>query len=154
MPGRDGDSAPFGTHTVQADSLRASERWIKERDSDYDYGAITLKDPVGSDSGSFAFASFDDAAIESSIANIAGYPADRDRATHQYFHARTITRQSKRRLYYDIDTFGGQSGSPIWIQDANDQRIAVGIHTTGASSINVGTRINEEVLADMRAWNS
>jgi len=56
------------------------------------------------------------------------------------------------QLVYDIDTFGGQSGSPIWQQTTELGLIAVGIHTTGGVSSNSGTRINQDVLDNLATW--
>jgi glutamyl endopeptidase len=58
------------------------------------------------------------------------------------------------RLIYDIDTFGGQSGSPIWQQTAEAGLIAVGIHTTGGVSSNSGTRITADVLGNLVKWTT
>jgi len=42
------------------------------------------------------------------------------------------------KLFYDIDTNGGQSGSPIY---NNSQGFVVGIHTSGGDQLNCGVYI-------------
>ena len=63
---------------------------------------------------------------------------------------------SPRRLEYLHDTFGGQSGSPLWVRWRRF-RTLVGIHTTrdvpGAPVANTGTRITPAILADVRRWS-
>jgi glutamyl endopeptidase len=84
---------------------------------------------------------------------ISGYPADRDRAAFQYYHERPVLNVTPTRLNYDIDTFGGQSGSPIWRQIQGSPAVAIGIHTTGGLTSNSGTRISEAVLGNLIRWS-
>jgi V8-like Glu-specific endopeptidase len=66
-----------------------------------------------------------------------------------------------RRLFYEVDTFGGQSGAPVWVQaDDGAPPVAVGIHAygTGGTPSNLGVvansapRIIPEVLEQLKAW--
>jgi glutamyl endopeptidase len=107
---------------------------------------------VGAQVGNFAVQALGVSALKGSDAQISGYPADRDRAEFQYFHLRPMIDVTETRLVYDIDTFGGQSGSPIW-QDTQELGIvAVGVHTTGGASSNSGTRITDDVLGNLARW--
>lgn len=151
IPGLDGSSRPYGSQT--STRFRSVDGWIKEQSSESDYGAILLDDEMGSTTGWFAFASLTDEELLAVDANISGYPADKDNATRQYFHARRILSLTPTRLQYDIDTYGGQSGSCIWL-NVRGERIAVGIHTTGGSRGNSGTRINKEVFDNMKIWKN
>lgn len=54
-----------------------------------------------------------------------------------------ITDDSNYRLNYKIDTYGGQSGSPIY-QPSNYR--VVGIHTTGNSSTNSGVKVSDRLF--------
>jgi V8-like Glu-specific endopeptidase len=60
---------------------------------------------------------------------------------------------SSRVITYDIDTFGGQSGAPVWIK-FGDVRTCVGIHTNGAGSGNSATRIVQPVFTNLQAWKN
>lgn len=151
IPALDGNQRPFGSATGRR--LRAVSGWIDEEDSNNDYGAILLDENLGEQTGWFSFAALSDTELTTNFATISGYPADLDRATRQYFHARNISRVSPRRLQYDIDTYGGQSGSSIHIE-SNGERVAVGIHTTGSSLGNSGTRIVAEVFNNMQRWKN
>lgn len=149
IPALNGTDRPYGTFI--SSEFHAVDGWTSERNSDFDYGAILLNEPIGQDAGWFAFSALGESALLSTDANISGYPQDRDHATRQYFHARKIVRASERRIYYEIDTYGGQSGSPIWLL-VGDKRVAVGVHTNGSSTSNSGTLINSEVFNNMKLW--
>ena len=150
IPDKFGDREPLGRFT--SNRFRAVDGWTDKQNSDFDYGMILLDDDMpGQRLGWFEVASEPDAGLLHTQANISGYPADRDYANFQYFHARPLARVTETRLEYDIDTAGGQSGSPIWI-DTEDGIIAVGIHTNGAATGNSGTRINEDVMKNLIAW--
>jgi V8-like Glu-specific endopeptidase len=97
-----------------------------------------------------------DALLAGVAANISGYPLQPPagaEAHRQYFHARSLSSSERGLLRYSIDTSGGQSGSPIWIE-VDGTRIAVGIHTSGDVGTNSGVRITEDVFRDMRQWKS
>jgi glutamyl endopeptidase len=151
IPGLNGTTRPFGSAIGKR--FRAPSGWIKNPDSDFDYGAIILDQDAGQKVGYFGYAVLNNTQLKTGDANISGYPADRDGATKQYFHARTIINATTTRLVYDIDTFGGQSGSAIYL-NTGGQRVAVGIHTTGSSRSNSGTRITNAVFKNMTNWRN
>jgi V8-like Glu-specific endopeptidase len=83
--------------------------------------------------------------------NNSGYPGDKPFGT-QWFNAGAITQVTNRKIYYMIDTYGGQSGSPVW-RFLNGQRHGVGIHAYGGCP-NSATRIVKEVFDNMLAWRN
>lgn len=151
IPAKFGSSEPFGR--LSATKFASVDGWTKERKRDFDYGVIFLEaDTVGMQVGNFEVQALDDNDLKGVDAKISGYPADRDRAEFQYFHERPLSSVTPTRLNYDIDTFGGQSGSPIWQDTKEGGLIAIGIHTTGGLSSNSGTRISEDVLTSFISW--
>jgi V8-like Glu-specific endopeptidase len=161
IPGLDGTTRPFGS--VISRDVKSIKGWTDKKNSDFDYGAILLPHDVAV--GAFAFAAVPDDAIVEGDLNISGYPADRDGATRQDFHARRIARATRRRLFYHVDTFGGQSGSAAWITvsrataaslgvaSAEERvRIAVAVHSGGSALANHGTRITTDVVENFRSW--
>jgi glutamyl endopeptidase len=156
-PGRNGVSRenPFGSSTQ--DHFRSFNDWIDDSDSDYDIGAIILpKNFTGFNSlGYFGFANLSD--LEGMTANLSGYPGDKDKLAElrgtQWFNSRGIKEEDSHRFYYDIDTAGGQSGSPVW-RYLNGQRHVVGIHTVGASTDNSATRITSDVFDVIQKWKN
>lgn len=150
IPGKFGGSEPFGRAT--ATIFGTVDGWIEEGSRDFDYGVILLDDAsLGGPVGNFEVRAEADNELTGATARISGYPADKDRAEFQYYHERDLMSISSTRLMYDIDTFGGQSGSPIWRQE-NGTAVAVGIHTTGGVTSNSGTRISQPVLDNLITW--
>jgi glutamyl endopeptidase len=150
VPGLDGTNQPFGSSS--SSRFRAVDGWIQEQAPEADYGAIILTSDLGNQTGWYAFGSYADEELQTTEANIAGYPADKDNGLRQYFHARRIQSLTPKRLQYDIDTFGGQSGSCIWLNIEGQERVGIGIHTTGSSRSNYGTRIYGEVFDNLKKW--
>jgi glutamyl endopeptidase len=151
IPAKFGDAQPFGS--VRATRFAAVDGWTIRSQRDFDYGAIILDDDAaGRQVGNFEVRAFDDGEINNVVAKISGYPADLERAQFQYFHERPVQRVTSTRLFYDIDTFGGQSGSPIWEDTQEHGVVAIGIHTNGGVTSNSGTRINSDVLDNLISW--
>jgi len=151
IPAKRGSEEPFGRVTSQR--FHAVDGWVNQQQRDFDYGVIRLADAtLGGRLGNLEVRALSDSALGGVDAKISGYPADRDRAEFQYFHERPLMSSTPTRLMYDIDTFGGQSGSPIWQDTQEGGLVAIGVHTTGGLSSNSGTRINESVLDNFIQW--
>lgn len=152
MPGRDGDSQPLGACT--ATSFRSVKGWTKKKKRSHDYGAIMLPSDcqLGARLGFFGFANLSQFSLLGLNVNLSGYPGDKPVGT-QWWHARRVKWVTGRTLVYNIDTAGGQSGSPVWrLKDG--KRHAVGIHTNGSSSGNSATRITEPVFDNIKKWKA
>ena len=78
-------------------------------------------------------------------------PGDKPDGT-QWYAARRIASVGARKVHYDIDTFGGQSGSAVY-RIVDGKRYAFGIHAYGATT-NSGTRIVTPVYNNMVAWKA
>jgi V8-like Glu-specific endopeptidase len=153
MPGRDGADLPYGTVTsTRFNSVRG---WTEQGDDEYDYGAIVLDTPLGERTGWLGFGAYTDGTLTSSTGNLSGYPGDRGSGTQQWYMARRISSVGVRKVFYDIDTFGGQSGSAVY-RISGGHRYAVGIHAygVGATPFNSATRINRPVFDNLRAWKA
>lgn len=61
---------------------------------------------------------------------------------------------SAARITYKLDTFGGHSGSPVWLR-WKGVRTIVAVHTAGSGGrgFNRGVRISAEVLKNVKAWS-
>ena len=59
---------------------------------------------------------------------------------------------SSTGIYYDIDTKGGQSGSPVYMSRENSK--VVGIHKAydPKMRLNFATMITEPVIAVLKVW--
>jgi V8-like Glu-specific endopeptidase len=150
MAGRNGNTLPFGT--VASTSFRSVIGWTLGGDERYDYGAIILSEPLGNTVGWFGFEAYTAAALVSAEANISGYPGDKPVGT-QWYDVHQIAVVDDRKIYYDIDSAGGQSGSGVYRIVAG-MRYGVAIHAYGGATTNSGTRIVTPVYSNMVAWKA
>lgn len=153
-PGRNGDEAPFKKYMAQ--SLRSVRGWVVGKTRNYDYGAILLSRNanISPEIGAFGFSALADNMLRNARLNTAGYPGDKPAGT-MWFHGRRAKAVLPQSLLYDIDTAGGQSGSPVWIRQGRvGSRLIVGIHTNGATSGNSATRITHEVFTNLKTWRA
>lgn len=150
IPGMRGASRPYGS--MIGTSFRSVTGWTNNADPNYDYGCIILPNAsLGNRVGWFGFAALTDASLNNLLVNNSGYPGDKPAGT-QWFNAGRITNVTARKLYYMLDTFGGQSGSPTW-HLLNGQRHAVGIHAYGGCP-NSSARIVTAVFNNMMTWRN
>lgn len=152
IPGRNGSNKPFGSAT--AFSFRSVKGWTNKKKRSHDYGAIILPSsaPYGRQLGYFGYANLSFFSLLGRRVNLSGYPADKTSGT-QWWHARRIKVVTGRTLVYNIDSAGGQSGSPVW-RLKNGKRHVVGIHTNGSSSGNSATRIVKPVFNNIKKWKT
>ena len=150
MPGRNGSSLPYGS--VTSNNFRTVNGWANSGDETYDYGAIIIPTELGNTVGWFGFGIWPDTDLQSADANISGYPGDKPAGTQWYDH-KTIASVNARKVYYDIDTAGGQSGSAAY-RIINGTRYGVAIHAYGGATTNSGTRIIQQVYDNMVAWKA
>ncbi|MGE3313268.1 MAG: serine protease [Limisphaerales bacterium] len=150
IPGMKGAARPYGS--MVGTSFRSVTGWTNNSDPNYDYGCIILPSPsLGNQVGWFGFAALTDATLNGLLANNSGYPGDKPFGT-QWFNAGRVTNVTARKIYYMLDTYGGQSGSPTW-RFLNGQRHAIGIHAYGGCP-NSSTRIVSAVFNNMMAWRN
>jgi len=150
MPGRNGASLPYGS--VTSTSFRSVTGWTSSGDENYDYGAIIIPTQLGSTVGWFGFGVYSDADLLATTANISGYPGDKPTGTQWYdFHK--VASVNSRKVYYDIDTFGGQSGSAVY-RIVSGSRYAIAVHAYGGATTNSGTRITTPVYNNLVAWKA
>ena len=150
MPGRNGGSLPYGS--VTSTNFRSVTGWTNNGDENYDYGAIIIPTELGNTVGWCGFGVYSDADLRAVVGNISGYPGDKPTGT-QWYDARRIASVNSRKVFYDIDTAGGQSGSAVY-RIINGGRYGVGIHAYGGSSTNSATRIVTPVYNNMVAWKA
>lgn len=152
VPGLNDAARPYGS--AFSGNLRSVVGWTQSRNREYDYGAIILpaNARLGDRTGWFGFAVRDDTFLRAAHLNLSGYPGDKG-GNQQWFMAQRTKSVSSRVITYEIDTMGGQSGSPVWILQ-NGQRYGVGMHTNGHTSGNSATRIEGNVFNRMLGWKN
>ena len=147
FPGRNAASNPFGS--CSATSLFVPALWVTGGADVNDYGAFKLNCNVGNTTGSFGIHNLP--AINGLSVAITGYPGDKPSGT-SWSGSGDVASSAAQKVFYRIDTAGGQSGSPVFEPDRVGAGCvgvcALGIHAYGVSGgNNSGTRINATVLA-------
>ncbi|WP_077490386.1 trypsin-like serine peptidase [Sinomonas mesophila] len=150
MPGRDGSSLPYGS--VTSTSFRSVKGWTVSGSENYDYGAIIIPTELGTSTGWFGYGAYTDADLLSVTANISGYPGDKPSGT-QWYAARKVASVGPRKVRYDIDTAGGQSGSAVY-RIKSGGRYGIAVHAYGGATTNSGTRITGPVFDNFKAWKA
>lgn len=153
-PGRDGDSAPFGS--CGPTRLYSVDGWVEDGDVNYDYGAIKLDCEIGNTVGHFGVYG-DEVDLDGQPVSVQGYPGDKDIGT-QWVASDRIVRSGEYRLYHQVDTFGGESGGPTYGNiPPNDYcrvECVVAVHARGMDNMynNSGTRITRDVFDNLLTW--
>ncbi len=174
-PARDGENFPFRPKFASFHPAEVTLSYpgfsINDYATQHDYSILHTELPIGDETGYFGQGITGIDKIGSSILqgslplpikqmdlNICGYPGDRDdkKATRQYlsYNYGNEYLQDGKMISYFNDTFGGMSGSPIWIKRSPDRggRVLVGVHSdhgvqakAGKSKYNKGVFITAEV---------
>ncbi|GAB6261309.1 trypsin-like serine peptidase [Photobacterium sp. R1] len=135
---QNGSYKPWGTATWK-NSVTTSG-WHNNGDTNYDYAVIVLNSaPHGGNSGWGVYSG--------GTHSVTGYPGDKPAGT-MWTDSGSTYAISDRRICYTLDTSGGQSGSGI--KDSN--YYVRGIHTTGSTTQNCGTRMNSTIFNTIRGW--
>lgn len=159
IPGRRGAAEPFTS--VRTSKVSAIKEWVEQGKPEFDIACVHIDKDLGSQVGWFEVASLSDDDLKTRMVNISGYPVDRDQGNFQYFHANRVLGVDPRRIYYDVDTYGGQSGSAVYVMNApGDVPKAIAIHAYGTGgtpanmnlTANSGTRLIPELVDQIKRW--
>jgi len=153
--GKNGTSNPYGSAT----SHRAwtVTGWTSGSGSaNYDYAAVQLNNRSGTTHGFGYYVGWFGFVVNQYLnqsEKIYGYPGDKTTGT-MWGMGGTVKQLATRRIYYNNDTYGGQSGSPVYITYQNQCCYGIAIHAygVGSSSWNSGTRIVTAVYNNLVTW--
>ncbi|WP_293675886.1 trypsin-like peptidase domain-containing protein [uncultured Phenylobacterium sp.] len=159
IPGANGDAEPNGG--LASSKFSTTETWLADMNPDHDVAAIHLsQDFLPPGVAPFRVATLPDAALEGHSINVSGYPGDKG-GREQWWARNRIRAVRPRRIYYDVDTMGGQSGGPAFLLDAaGGAPTVVAIHAYGTGGtpadlpmeVNSAPRITADVLALFKQW--
>lgn len=147
IPGAKGSESPFGEDV--STKFRSVEGWTVSKNANFDYGAIILEnnDLYSNVNCHLGYSLVQD---KSRIIELAGYPMDKERT--QWKSEGQIRKLSQYRIYYELDTVKGNSGSPIFIRKGNS-RIVIGVHSFGQDP-NYSIRLNQKIIDRWSEWSN
>ena len=151
-PGMSGSARPYG----YADSsfYHSVKGWTQSRSSNYDYAVIVLPSnkKLGNSVGWMGLANLSFFSLMGLRVNNSGYPGDKPFGT-QWWNANNVLAVTSRRVYYRLDTYNGQSGSPVW-RYRNGKRHIIAVHNTGGAVFNGSVRIVKPVFNNLVKWKN
>lgn len=149
---KNGEEEPFPT---EVEDFIVHEKWFSDESPDFDYAAIRLNTPLGKLHGHGSLRALTDEDLLRETVTITGYPVIRTlRHPKMFTMSGSISHTSSHRLFYTVDTSGGQSGSGIWGQE-KDNVLCFGVHTNGfreEKGFNSGVRVTEDVIHQFEKW--
>lgn len=151
-PGRNGSSLPYGSYNWE--KIYTVNGWKENQNSEYDYGAIKLRGNPGDTTGWFGYRTTNVESPSGLTVNVRGYPCDQPTGT-MWTDTGQILSVTDRQLGYNADTFGCQSGSPVYRNYSDSGQSAIAIHAYGASgspATNKGTRITSGIFQNIQTW--
>jgi glutamyl endopeptidase len=150
-PGQNGASKPYGT--ISWKRALSVKGWTTSHLRDYDYAMIILNQDIGNSNGWLGYGWQNP--MPAHNVNINGYPGDKQPAGSMWHSFCQLQIIQDFRLYYACDTFGGESGSAVYVYKSADQsRTIYGIHAYGVDStgLNGATRITQSVFDKIKEW--
>lgn len=152
IPGLSGTDEPFGR--AEAIETIIHPRWLEVGSSSYDVAVVTLDRSVGSVAGILPIGVVPASDLADRILQSAGYPFDLENGQVMYAASGLFLGIEDNLLLERIDTEPGQSGSPIWVQSAEDitlVAVLVGTRQTadmngGLTTEGLGTYLNLEIF--------
>jgi len=153
-PALNGKVAPFGCAKVT--KAYTFQSWQSREDQQFDMALLLLDKPIGDYTGWGGLLNSTEAELSQERVTITGYPGDNGfpeddvdkNCTQMWGMTHKIKRISSEQFYYEIDTYGGQSGSAVWVNKWGMPMI-LGVHTLGSNSINIGVRLSYKKFTEI-----
>ena len=126
-------TSPYGM--IEVETCYIQKEYYDYGTVEYDWGVCVLESDIGCQTGWFDMSIASDTMLNEEVI-VTGFPSDVD--TNMYTSSGTVVTMNEYRLYHNVDTEGGNSGSPVYLPN----NVVIGIHTSGNSTVNGATRIN------------
>ncbi|MBL9029257.1 MAG: trypsin-like peptidase domain-containing protein [Caedimonas sp.] len=128
-------------------------------DNQEDYGLLVLDQPIAEITGHFGINILSKDQLNGKTINVTGYPGDKVKDKNYEYEMWGMEGKpvniDNDHIGYEIDTFGGQSGSAVWYQEGESYYV-VGVHITGTKDITLGlnkaTLLNRARYDQIRTW--
>lgn len=142
-PGRNGSTTPYGY--AYAKVMHTSTAWTNSSNANYDYGLLELNRNIGTSTGYFGM-HWTSSSLNGKSITVAGYPGSSSKIRQLWKMNGKVASCNANKVYYSIDTEGGQSGSPVYWYNSTYGYQGIAIHAYGGSSNNSGTRITQSLF--------
>lgn len=162
FPGRNVNRMPFGK--ANSKKLYSTQCWVENEAPECDYGAIKIDKPLGYTVGWFGIGwKGRDSALLNHTVNVRGYPGDKNPYGSLWTMAGPLEQLTRRQVGYSIDTYAGQSGSPVYGEmqfgEGKCKPCALGVHAYGEGvypfiTRNSGARITKSVFENLVTWRA
>lgn len=156
IPGLNDDYMPY--NYAWGAYLRSYTGWTVSGMTQHDWGVVTLDRSVGDFTGWMGrMTASPSNSMYTSILNTAGYPGDKGGDTMWFDWDYGHSADEYNHWYY-MDTYAGQSGSPVW-RFTGDSRYILTTHTCGTAGCGIsgkgcnhGTRLNSDKFDRITSW--
>lgn len=150
-------------HQVNVDRFIVHPAYL-QNDENYDFAVAKISQNLGQQLGWARLIALTDEELKQQDVTVTGYPGIQDvvgtvlnrPSYHMYTMKGPIVFVRKHKIYYHIDTSGGQSGAGVCRDNTRDSIVeCIGIHTTGRGPKeegNGGVRITQENLEIIKDW--
>ncbi|WP_436857529.1 trypsin-like peptidase domain-containing protein [Mammaliicoccus sciuri] len=148
--GYQNEVAKFGTARVIKTYVPLE--WSQSYNRKYDMALLLLDKPLGKKIGKLNI--IDKVNLNEDI-SISGYPGINYSIDNQYYSSGKLLKENNYRLFYDIDTEPGQSGSPVF----NSNNDVIGIHASGFTNkhihkLNSAVKLTSHNIEMVKEWNN
>lgn len=133
-----GEKSTSYAYYAEASIINIKKEYYESPSFDHDWSAVQLDRDLGNITGYFD--KICDWYSENHSVYSYGYPGDKPDTMWETYG--NLIGNSTYNYYYNLDTVGGQSGSPVFMVDDNGKAYVCGIHTLGTPTYNGGTIIN------------
>lgn len=127
-PGRNDSSYPYGTYS--GTMFYSVKGWTESKNTNYDYGAVKLNGSPGNTVGWYGYRTTNSSSPVGLSSSVTGYPCDKVFGT-MWSDTKPIRSAETYKLTYTTDTYGCQSGSPVYRNYSDTGQTAIAIHTNG-----------------------
>ncbi|MCI5141681.1 MAG: hypothetical protein D3909_08120 [Candidatus Electrothrix sp. ATG1] len=156
IPGRDNFTEPFPNAVTGTMRFSSTQEWVESGDPRYDIAVLHLDKSIGDIVGWFGFAALDDTALRQYKIESAGYPSDsRFEGRRMAYHSGKVLAVDDRRIYYNVDTEKGNSGSPVFLYPTGreNEPVVVATHTNSEyatpAHLNIEANSAPRILPDV-----
>lgn len=130
------------------------KEYIETMKEEFDFAIIELDQPAGDIIGWAGFRAIQQKEISTTREfplTFTGYPGDKEYGTLWSVSCPGVI--AKELIFYMCDSFGGMSGSALFL-DSDLNNFIIGVHTFGGDEKNGGVYINSKNYETINAWKN